>query len=123
MKSSACGKLTHFDRLSESSGGGFGRDGVDVDAGAELEAGDSSGPGQNLQMPVVGQIQRKDPRSGANDVIVGRLIEQRFDRADQAMHGVGKLDEARIVEFLEPGGVVLWKQPRLEGEPAGEGAQ
>jgi hypothetical protein len=89
-------RLARAERVSEAGGGRFGGDGIDVDARAQLEAGDSGGSREDLQMPVVRRVVWEHPRGRANYMVIRRLVEQRFERTNQAMHGARKLDNVRV---------------------------
>ena len=58
-----------------------------------------------------------------DDVIVRGLVKGRFDFDDHLPHHARQLLHFVLLDVLEMAGVVFRQNPRLEGEPAGEGTE
>ena len=65
-------------RIAQISGRLLRRHGVDVEAGAPLEAGHARQTGNDLDVPVVMRQRLRVERRGVDDVVVRRLVEGRF---------------------------------------------
>ena len=64
--------------LAEEARRVLGRDRVDVEPRAPLEAGDLGQPGDDLDVPVVVRQLLRVERRGVDDVVVGRVVERQL---------------------------------------------
>src|SRR5579859_8045771 len=108
--------------FAEEASGLFGRSGIDVEAGAPLEAGNLGKFGDDLEMPVVVIVNFfADGRSVNHEVVRGAVEDdiETHQRVFQHAREAG-VDGALIV-FVR-GAVNLGEQPHLEGKARGVGS-
>src|SRR6266571_2726797 len=108
-------------RVPQERRGFLRRNGVDIEAGAPLEAGDLRELGHDLDVPVVELAGPLVQRRGVQDEVERRRAQSPVQPAQRVRKEPRKRFELELLALLEVGGVPLGQHPHLEREPRGEG--
>src|SRR2546422_2692371 len=108
-------------RVSQERRSFLRRNGVDIEPGAPLEAGDLRELGHDLDVPVVKLAGSLVQRRGVQDEVERRRAQSPVQPAQRVREEPRKRFELELLALLEVGGMPLGQHPHLEREPRGEG--